>query len=87
MLNTENRDITYLPFTLEDDSYEAPSGDIAQLLASIDESLRCRNEQWDGILETLNDISTKLSYVIDKLDDSNKEISAILLSTRFSGRE
>ena len=69
MLNTENRDITYWPFTLEDDSYEAPSGDIAQLLASIDESLRCRNEQWDGILETLNDISTKLSYVIDKLDD------------------
>lgn len=69
MLNTENRDITYLPFILEDDSYEAPSGDIAQLLASIDESLRCRNEQWDGILETLNDISTKLSYVIDKLDD------------------
>lgn len=71
MLNIENRDNTYLPFTLEEDDpfYEAPSSDIAQLLASIDESLRCRNEQWDGILETLNDISTKLSYVIDKLDD------------------
>ena len=71
MLNTENRDNTYLPFTLEEEDslYEAPSSDITQLLASIDESLRCRNEQWDGILETLNDISTKLSYVIDKLDD------------------
>ena len=70
MLNTENRDNEYIPFTLEEDPfYEAPSSDIAQLLASIDESLRCRNEQWDGILETLNGISTKLSYVIDKLDD------------------
>lgn len=71
MLNTENRDNTYLPFTLEEDDpfYEAPSSDIGQLLASIDESLRQRSEQWDGILETLNDISTKLSYVIDKLDD------------------
>ena len=69
MLNTENRDSESLIFTLEDDSYEAPSSDIGQLLASIDESLRQRTEQWDGILETLNDISTKLSYVIDKLDD------------------
>nr|DAN37225.1 MAG TPA: hypothetical protein [Caudoviricetes sp.] len=71
MLNIENRDNTYLPFTLEEDDpfYEAPSSDIGQLLASIDESLRQRSEQWDGILETLNDISTKLSYVIDKLDD------------------
>ena len=71
MLNTENRDNTYLPFTLEEDDpfYEVPSSDIGQLLASIDESLRQRSEQWDGILETLNDISTKLSYVIDKLDD------------------
>lgn len=70
MPNTENRDNENLVFTLEEDHlYEAPSGDITQLLASIGESLRCRNEQWDGILETLNDISTKLSYVIDKLDD------------------
>ena len=71
MLNTENnRDNENLVFILEEDQfYEAPSSDITQLLASIDESLRCRNEQWDGILETLNDISTKLSYVIDKLDD------------------
>lgn len=69
MLNTENRDITYLPFTLEGDSYEAPSGDITQLLASIDESLRYRNEQWDNVLETLNDIASKLSYVVDRLDD------------------
>ena len=69
MLNTENRNTEYLPFTLEDDPYEAPSCDITQLLASIDESLRCRNEQWDNVLETLNDIVTKLSYVIDKLDD------------------
>lgn len=71
MLNTENnRDNESLVFTLEEDPfYEAPSSDISQLLASIDESLRQRTEQWDGILETLNDISTKLSYVIDKLDD------------------
>lgn len=72
MLNTENnRDNESLVFTLEEDGpfYEAPSSDIGQLLASIDESLRQRSEQWDGILETLNDISTKLSYVIDKLDD------------------
>nr|DAX74498.1 MAG TPA: hypothetical protein [Caudoviricetes sp.] len=71
MLNTENnRDNESLVFTLEEDPlYEAPSFDIGQLLASIDESLRQRSEQWDGILETLNDISTKLSYVIDKLDD------------------
>nr|DAS03517.1 MAG TPA: hypothetical protein [Caudoviricetes sp.] len=70
MLNTENNRDDNLVFTLEEDHlYEAPSSDIGQLLASIDESLRCRNEQWDGILETLNDISTKLSYVIDKLDD------------------
>lgn len=70
MLNTENRDNENLVFTLEEDQfYEAPSSDIGQLLASIDESLRQRSEQWDGILETLNDISTKLSYVIDKLDD------------------
>lgn len=70
MLNTENRDNENLVFTLEEDPlYEAPSSDIGQLLASIDESLRQRAEQWDGILETLNDISTKLSYVIDKLDD------------------
>lgn len=69
MLNTENRDNDII-FTLEEDPlYEAPSSDIGQLLASIDESLRQRSEQWDGILETLNDISTKLSYVIDKLDD------------------
>ena len=70
MQNIENRDNENLVFTLEEDQfYEASSSDIGQLLASIDESLRCRNEQWDGILETLNDISTKLSYVIDKLDD------------------
>ena len=69
MTNTDNRDNENLVFTLEDDLYEAPSSDITQLLASIDESLRCRNEQWDNVLETLNDIATKLSYVIDKLDD------------------
>ena len=70
MQNIESNRDEYIPFTLEEDTlYEAPSSDISQLLASIDESLRCRNEQWDGILETLNDISTKLSYVIDKLDD------------------
>ena len=70
MQNIESNRDEYIPFTLEEDPlYEAPSSDISQLLASIDESLRCRNEQWDGILETLNDISTKLSYVIDKLDD------------------
>ena len=71
MQNIENnRDNENLIFTLEEDPlYEAPSSDIGQLLASIDESLRQRTEQWDGILETLNDISTKLSYVIDKLDD------------------
>nr|DAY04214.1 MAG TPA: hypothetical protein [Caudoviricetes sp.] len=71
MLNLDNnRDNQDLIFTLEEyPFYEAPSSDIGQLLASIDESLRQRTEQWDGILETLNDISTKLSYVIDKLDD------------------
>lgn len=72
MLNVDNNvdNNQDLIFTLEEDPlYEAPSSDIGQLLASIDESLRQRSEQWDGILETLNDISTKLSYVIDKLDD------------------
>ena len=70
MLNTENRDNENLVFTLEEDPlYEAPSSDIGQLLASIDESLRYRNEQWDNVLETLNDIATKLSYVVDRLDD------------------
>ena len=70
MLNTDNNRDNDIIFTLEEDPfYEAPSSDIGQLLASIDESLRQRTEQWDGILETLNAISTKLSYVIDKLDD------------------
>ena len=60
----------YLPFTLEEDPfYEAPSSDINQLLASIDESLRYRNEQLDNVLETLNDIATKLSYVVERLED------------------
>lgn len=70
MSNTENRDNENLVFTLEEDQlYEAPSSDISQLLASIDESLRYRNEQWDNALETLNDIASKLSYVVDRLDD------------------
>ena len=70
MSNTENRGSEYIPFTLEEDPlYEAPSSDISQLLASIDESLRYRNEQWDNVLETLNDIASKLSYVVDRLDD------------------